>query len=77
MYPLLLYDHWGLIYRKSWVYTRKSKMSCESCSTCYSTQESDGFSNMDPPFLCDHWGPGLIQKILGMHSKIQNERGEL
>jgi len=19
MYPLLLYDHWGLIYRKSWV----------------------------------------------------------
>jgi hypothetical protein len=28
------------------VYTRKSKMSWESCSTCHSTQEKKGFSNL-------------------------------
>ena len=55
-YCAIIQRHWGLIYQKFWVYTRKSEMSWESCGTCHSTQENKGSSNMYPLLLCDHWG---------------------
>jgi len=44
MYPLLLFDHWGLIHRKSWVYTRKSKMLRKSY-----------YSPIDAILICIHF----------------------
>jgi len=61
MYSPLLCNHRCLIYTKSWVYTRKSKMSWESWNTYYSTQENKSFTNMYPFLLCDHWG--LVYRI--------------
>ena len=45
-----------LFYRKSWVYNRLSKTSCETCSTHKSTQKIKSFSNMDSLSMCYHSG---------------------
>jgi len=64
MHQHLLCDHWGL---KSWVYTRKSKINCESCSICHSTRKNKGFSNNCPLLLYNHWDlmclPFLVTRL--------------
>ena len=69
MYPLELCDHLGLIHTKSWVCTRKSEIRRESCSTPYSTQKNESFSNMYPLLLCNHWGRGWSLRNKGKKHK--------
>jgi len=58
MYPLLLCDHWGLIYPKSLVYTRKSEISWESCNIYHSTQKKQVNTKIED------WQDGVIACLL-------------
>jgi len=76
MFPLVLCDHLGLISQNSFVYTRKSEMSWESCNNYHSTQKKvvlfKYVSTSTVRSLGSH-----IHNILGIHSKIRNELREL